>query len=453
MKSFGIPFIKSFRGLFICLTEIFITYLLISKFINSFGFEDSEKITQYSLIIFLFGWLFLSYIRGRYSILIKINPSKEILKEFKEIVLITSLLTIFSVFLKIMGINKYFNQNNLPLILIIIISCSIIYKFLWIVIFDYDFRKTKNRILVLGYEKDIKIIQNIISEFNYQKHFTLILKNDQDKLNYLPDLVLISNDYKLNNLDNYELEIFHKNNIQILTINKWFEQELSCIPVEFLDISDFLNSRNFSNSREFELKIKRIGDILFSLLLIIFSLPLIIIASIFIWINDKGPFLYKQNREGIFRKKIKIIKLRTMITNAEKNGAQWADINDRRITNIGRILRKWRIDELPQLLSVLKGDMSLIGPRPEREEFNNILKKEIPNYDLRTFVKPGLSGWAQVNYSYTSSINNSKKKLGYDLFYICNYSIFLDILILFKTIKLILNGIGSTPNKSVISRN
>lgn len=453
MKSFGIPFKKSFRGLFICLTEIFITYLLISKFINSFGFEDSEKITKYSLIIFLFGWLFLSYIRGRYSILIKINPSKEILKEFKEIVLITSLLTIFSVFLKIMGFNKYFNQNNLPLILIIIISCSIIYKFLWIVVFDYDFQKKTNRILILGYDKDIKIIKNTISEFNYQKNFKLILKNDQDNLNYLPDLVLISNDYKLNNLDNYELEIFQKNNIQILTINKWFEQELSCMPVEFLDISDFLNSTNFSNSREFELRIKRIGDILLSLLLILFSIPLIIIASIFIWINDKGPFLYKQNREGIFRKKIKIIKLRTMITNAEKNGAQWSDHNDRRITAIGKILRKWRIDELPQLLSVLKGDMSLIGPRPEREEFNNILKKEIPNYDLRTFVKPGLSGWAQVNYSYTASIIDSKKKLGYDLFYICNYSIFLDILILFKTIKLILNGIGSTPNKSAIFRN
>ena len=119
MKSIGIPFKKSFRGLFICLTEIFITYLLISKFINSFGFEDSEKITKYSLIIFLLGWLFLSYIRGRYSILIKINPKKEILKEFKEIVLITSLLTIFSVFLKIIGINKYFNQNNLPLIFLI----------------------------------------------------------------------------------------------------------------------------------------------------------------------------------------------------------------------------------------------------------------------------------------------------------------------------------------------
>ena len=453
MESFVIPFKKSLRGLFICLTEILFTYLLISKFINNFGFEDSEKITKYALIIFLFGWLFLSYIRGRYSILIKINPHKEILKEFKEIVLITSLLTIFSVFLKIMGLNKYFNQNNLPLILIIIISCSIIYKFLWVVIFDYDFRKKINRILILGHEKDIKKIQNTILEFNYQKNFTLILKNDQVKLNYLPDLVLISNDYKLNNLDNYELEVFHKNNIKILTINKWFEQELSWIPVEFLDITDFLNSRNFSNSREFELRIKRIGDILFSLLLILSSLPLIIIASIFIWINDKGPLLYKQNREGIFRKQIKIIKLRTMITNAEKNGVQWAGQNDSRITTVGRILRKWRIDELPQLLSVLKGDMSLIGPRPERKEFNNILKKEIPNYDLRTFVKPGLSGWAQVNYPYTASINDSKKKLGYDLFYICNYSIFLDLLILFKTIKLILNGIGSTPNKSLIYRN
>ena len=453
MKSFGIPFKKSLRGLFIFLTEIFITYLLISKLINSSVFEDSEKITKFSLIVFLFGWFFLSYIRGRYSILFKNNPNKEILKEIKEIVLITSLLTIFSVFLKIIGFNKYFNQNNLPIILIIIISCSIIYKFLWIVIFDYDSRKKINSILILGYEKEIKRIHNTITEFNYQKNFKLILKNDQDKLNYLPDVVLISNDYKLNNLDNYELEIFQKNNIKILTINKWFEQELSCIPVDFLDISDFLNSRNFSNSREFELRIKRIGDVLVSLLLILFSLPLIIIACIFIWINDKGPFLYKQNREGIFRKKIKIIKLRTMIINAEKNGAQWSDLNDRRITTIGRILRKWRIDELPQLLSVLKGDMSLIGPRPEREEFNNILKKEITNYDLRTFVKPGLSGWAQVSYPYTASINDSKKKLGYDLFYICNYSIFLDVLILFKTIKLVLNGIGSTPHKSAIFRN
>ena len=149
------------------------------------------------------------------------------------------------------------------------------------------FEKKINRILVLGYENDIKKIHNTISEFNYQKKLILILKSDQDKLNYLPDIVLISNDYKLNNLENYELEIFQQNNIQILTINKWFEQELSCIPVEFLDISDFLNSRNFSNSREFELRIKRIGDILFSLLLVLFSLPLIIIASVFIWIMIK----------------------------------------------------------------------------------------------------------------------------------------------------------------------
>ena len=134
-----------------------------------------------------------------------------------------------------------------------------------------------------------------------------------------------------------------------------------------------------------------------------------------------------------------------MKIDAEKNGPEWAKNNDKRITSVGKILRKWRIDELPQLLSVLKGDMSLIGPRPEREEFNNILEKKIPNYNLRTFIKPGLSGWAQVNYSYAASINDSKKKLGYDLFYICNYSIFLDILILFKTIKLISNGKGSTP--------
>ena len=152
MKSLGKPFIKFLRGLFIIFSEFFASYFFIYLYIDIFGLDDSEKITNLSLGLFLIFWLFLSYIRGRYSILIKINPSKEILKEFKEIVLITSLLTIFSVFLKIMGLNKYFNQNNLPLILIIIISCSIIYKFLWVVIFDYDFQKKISSILFVGYE-------------------------------------------------------------------------------------------------------------------------------------------------------------------------------------------------------------------------------------------------------------------------------------------------------------
>ena len=134
-----------------------------------------------------------------------------------------------------------------------------------------------------------------------------------------------------------------------------------------------------------------------------------------------------------------------MIINAEKDGPQWSIKNDKRITKIGRILRKFRLDELPQLLNVIKGDMSLIGPRPERPVLEMELIKKIDNYSLRHTIKPGLSGWAQVNYHYVASFDDVINKLSYDLYYIKNQSIFLDFIILFKTIKIVLNGRGSVP--------
>ena len=138
-----------------------------------------------------------------------------------------------------------------------------------------------------------------------------------------------------------------------------------------------------------------------------------------------------------------------MYVNSEDCEAKWAIKNDKRITKFGKILRKTRIDELPQLFSIIKGDMSLIGPRPERPEFDAILEKEISNYSLRYTLKPGLSGWAQVNYTYGSSINDAEKKLSYDLFYLTQFSIWIDLLIFFKTINLVLNGKGSEPEKVI----
>ena len=136
-----------------------------------------------------------------------------------------------------------------------------------------------------------------------------------------------------------------------------------------------------------------------------------------------------------------------MIINAEKDGEQWADKYDKRITVIGNILRKLRIDELPQLVQVITGKMSLIGPRPERPRIDKFLRKNIPNYDLRYSIKPGISGWAQVNYPYGASLDDSRLKLSYDIYYIKNFSILLDFMIFFKTLKLILNGKGSMPIK------
>ena len=135
-----------------------------------------------------------------------------------------------------------------------------------------------------------------------------------------------------------------------------------------------------------------------------------------------------------------------MIINAEINGEQWSMRSDKRITKVGNILRKLRIDEIPQLLLVLSGEMSLIGPRPERPKIDDYLRVKIPNYDLKYSIKPGISGWAQVNYPYGASLEDSKYKLSYDLYYIKNFSILLDCMIMFKTIKLVLNGKGSKPN-------
>ena len=135
--------------------------------------------------------------------------------------------------------------------------------------------------------------------------------------------------------------------------------------------------------------------------------------------------------------------------NSEKKGAQWAVNNDKRISRVGKILRSTRIDELPQLFSVLKGEMSLIGPRPERPEFDEILNKKIPFYNTRYLIKPGLSGWAQVNYPYGASMEDSNNKLSYDLFYIENFSFFLDFLIFLKTIKLVINAKGSEKDSNL----
>ena len=161
--------------------------------------------------------------------------------------------------------------------------------------------------------------------------------------------------------------------------------------------------------------------------------------------RDVGRFARSQERTGLFGSIIRVWKLRTMHTKAEAVGAQWAQRDDPRITRIGAWLRRTRIDELPQLISVLKGEMSLIGPRPERPEIELDLEERIPHYRSRHWVRPGLSGWAQVCYPYGASIEDSRKKLSYDIFYLRNANLFLDAFILIKTIRLVFRAEGAVP--------
>ncbi len=187
-------------------------------------------------------------------------------------------------------------------------------------------------------------------------------------------------------------------------------------------------------------KFQRIMDILLALIGLIIGIPLIIIFGIAIIIETPGGVIYSQERLGKNGKKFKIYKLRSMVCNAEENGAQWAKKNDTRVTNVGRFIRKTRIDEIPQLFNVLKGDMSIIGPRPERSVFTKKFNEEIPGFINRLQVKPGITGWAQVNGGYDIT---PKEKWELDMYYIKNRSFKLDLLIILKTIKVVLTGDGA----------
>lgn len=233
----------------------------------------------------------------------------------------------------------------------------------------------------------------------------------------------------------------------ILDRLEWCEIVLQRFPSEYLSEVELLLGQFSSIQGTLETRLKRFGDFTLSALLLVITFPLLVVSALLIKVNDGGPIFYSQVRTGFEGQSFTIWKLRTMRIDAERDGAQWVQYSDPRITKIGYFLRRTRLDELPQLWSVLTGTMSLIGPRPERPEFDNILETHIPHYRLRQLVRPGLSGWAQVNYPYGSSVEDSANKLSYDLYYLRNQCFFLDLLILIKTIRLVLNAKGALPSQ------
>jgi exopolysaccharide biosynthesis polyprenyl glycosylphosphotransferase len=187
---------------------------------------------------------------------------------------------------------------------------------------------------------------------------------------------------------------------------------------------------------------KRCIDILLSLILAVLCAPVMAGAALIIRMESPGPVFYKQERVGKARHLFQVIKFRSMVEDAEKDGAVWASTNDSRVTRFGSFMRKTRIDELPQLFNVLKGEMSLVGPRPERPVFVERLKEAIPFYDIRHAVRPGVTGWAQVCYPYGASEEDALRKLEYDLYYIKHMSVPLDLLVIFRTVKTVLFAKG-----------
>lgn len=231
--------------------------------------------------------------------------------------------------------------------------------------------------------------------------------------------------------------------IRVLDLASYFEQTLGQIRLDSLYAGWLVFGDGFRQGY-FRTAIKRLSDIFFASILLILAIPIMLLTALVIMIESGGPVLYRQERVGLNGRLFKVTKFRSMRCDAEKNGAAiWAKANDERVTRVGRIIRKLRIDELPQLFTVLKGEMSLIGPRPERPFFVDQLTKEIPFYAVRHSVKPGLTGWAQVRYHYGATIEDSAEKLQYDLYYVKNNSLFLDIVIIFETIGVVLTGKGA----------
>ena len=231
--------------------------------------------------------------------------------------------------------------------------------------------------------------------------------------------------------------------IDVLDGNSFYEMLTGKLVVSAINPSWFIFSDGFRKSTSRRL-LKRTLDFLFSFVMLILFLPLMALIAVLIKIDSKGPVFYTQERIGERGKTFRMLKFRSMVCDAEKEcGPVWAKSDDQRITRVGRIIRKLRFDEIPQLWNVLKGEMSFVGPRPEREYFVDQLKKIIPYYSERLTVKPGISGWAQVSYGYGASVEDAIEKLNYDLFYIKNFSVYLDLMIVLKTIKIVIFGSGA----------
>jgi sugar transferase (PEP-CTERM system associated) len=227
--------------------------------------------------------------------------------------------------------------------------------------------------------------------------------------------------------------------VHVNEITTFLERETGRVDLRSTNPSWLIFSDGFSSGRRLSSVAKRIFDILASGVLLLLTVPLVMITALLVKMESKGPAFYRQTRVGLFGQDFDILKLRSMRVDAEVAGtAVWAEKDDPRITRVGRIIRKLRIDELPQVWTVLKGEMSFVGPRPERPTFVAELAQQMPYYAERHMVKPGITGWAQINYPYGASMDDARHKLEYDLYYAKNYTPFLDVVILLQTIRVVL---------------
>ena len=404
--------------------------------------------------IFCFGiiWTSLSYIFGvyvfRYNLFILDSLKLCIKNSCKLIISFIFIYLTNSIFIKLDFLSSRDNLFSINFIVLFIVLTTLLHILLIFLLHRNDSKEQKW--ILIGPLDLSKILNNKINNSNYKYQIISI-----DSVDNLYQMEFKNKDYVgiifYSDLagSQIDLEFLKNNNLIYYPIKDWCQIYIQRFPPEIIKPNQYLKIHKLLNEINFEIVLKRIADIILSTNLLILLSPVLLIVSLLIFIEDFGPILYSQLRTGQNLTIFRIYKLRSMRVNSEQGTAKWASNNDIRISKVGKFIRSTRIDELPQLWSVLKGEMSLIGPRPERPEFDKVLSRKIPNYLNRYNIKPGLSGWAQVNYPYGASEEDARNKLSYDLYYLENFSIFLDFLILFKTIKLVLNAKGSEKGSNI----
>lgn len=322
------------------------------------------------------------------------------------------------------------------------------------------------KIIVVGTDASAQQIGNLVTSVAYANHYLIGFIGYKRKIEgetvvppevilgnieHLPEIAARFSATKIIVINPQDLEDSFSQNLllncklrglEIVDGPTYFETVTEKLMLEKLDLNDLIYSSGFRR-HPMGAVVKRSFDIVVAITGLLLLLPLIPLIMLLVKINSRGPVLYRQTRVGFMGGNFNILKFRSMQIDAEQNsGAVWAQHNDPRLKPIGRFLRKSRLDEVPQLLNVLAGDMSIIGPRPERPEFVNRLQEQIPFYGIRHFLKPGITGWAQIKYPYGASMEESYEKLRYDLYYFKHMNPALDIVIILKTIKVVFSQFG-----------
>jgi exopolysaccharide biosynthesis polyprenyl glycosylphosphotransferase len=416
---------------------------------------------QTRIFLFHFSFIYLVWISLLFLLdFYEIPPFKKIFNFFYN-------LTVFVFLAGALGSVYFYLQPQLGIapktILIIDVIIFAIFLCGWRYLFSrvLKLKSFREKIVIIGYRSEFKELlpdhldQNgyeVIAFFHSQSYFNKELNSFLNSTRYriISDIAKFKEIIRKENVNSIIFAFdFHKNEklvqqifsnlplkLDYISFSNFYESLTKKVPIEVVDELWFLE--NFSRiERKIDEILKRTFDIIFSLfglLILIILFPFIALA---IKIDSSGPIFYIQKRVGKDGKVFSLNKFRTMKKNAEKNGPQWATPNDSRITSVGKVLRKIYFDELPQFYNILKGDISFVGPRPERPEFVEQFKKEIPYYEIRHLVKSGFTGWAQVNYRYGASVEEAKEKFQYDLYYIKNRSFVLDLGIILKTIRII----------------